>query len=133
MTGRYMGGAVAVATLVVAGACAAPASQSAITASASAQLSAQVAALSAAAVAGDRSGAEIRLGQLLASVHTLETAHQLSAARAGQILSTAAEVEAQLATLPTPAPTTTSTTTTTTIVTTPLAPPHHGKGKGGDG
>jgi len=82
-----------------------------ISASAAAELSQQVRAIRAAATAGNRSEARAQLDRLRAEVATLEGAHQIASARAGQILSAASQVGELLPTLPA--------TTTPAIVTEP--------------
>jgi len=104
----------------------------AISSQAERQLQAQVQAVRTAAENRDRTHADLALGELRTSVATLRRDGKVTAAKANNILAAAADVETQLAAIPT------TTTSTTTPVTTPAtAPPtqdHKGKGgKGGKG
>lgn len=104
-----------------------------LSAQASQQLRAQVQAVGAAARAGDPAQAAADLDRLRAEVGQLEAAHQLSASRSAAILTAAAEVQGQLAAIPTTT-SSTSTTTTTTTLPAPVRPgppppgPDHGGG-----
>ena len=71
-----------------------------------AQLESQVAAIRAAAVAGDRPGAEAAVAKLRTTVTQLEQAGDMSAERARDVLAAAAAVEIQLGLLPAPTTTT---------------------------
>lgn len=102
----------------------------AVTASAAAHLTASIDALRQAALADDATGASAVLARLRVDVVRLRSERQISAARAARMLADAADVEAQLASLPVPTTTTTSTTTTTAAP--PTVPPRHErKGHGG--
>jgi hypothetical protein len=115
----------ALALLVLANGCG---SKPALSPTAAHALSEQVAAVRLAAAMQDPVTASSALGQLRATLAQLEQQGQVSATRAGAILSDVAAVQQQLASLPT---TTTAAPTTTTITTT--APADHGKGKGDGG
>lgn len=121
--------AAAVATVLALGACSAG---RAMTASAAQQLQNDVAAVRDAALRGDRAGAESGLAHLRRAVAQLEGQHQLSTAKGAAILTSAADVEAQLSAIPLPTTTTAPPPDTVVVV----APPgHHGKpqdNQGGD-
>jgi phage-related minor tail protein len=89
------------------------------------QLQAQVEAVRSAAENRDRTHADLALSELRTSVATLLRDGEVTATKANAILAAAADVETQLAAIP---------TTTTTPVTTPAPPPsqedHEGKGHG---
>jgi hypothetical protein len=104
----------------------------AVTAAAASQLAAPIDALRRAAIADDPAGASAALAGLRVEVVRLRSAGQISAERAARVLADAADVEAQLASLP--APTTTTTSTSTTVAPPPPTAPRHDrpKGHGGD-
>jgi hypothetical protein len=111
------------AFLVLANGCG---SKPALSPTAARALSEQVAAVRLAAGNQDPVTASDALGQLRATLARLEQQGQVSATRAGAILSDAAAVQQQLASL--------QTTTTAAPTTTTTAPPAgHGKGKGDGG
>jgi hypothetical protein len=105
---------------------AACASKPALTTSASRNLAAEVAAVRTAAAQQDPAAAKLALDQLRATLLQLEQQGQVSATRAGAILSAAATVQDQLATLP-------ATTAPPTTTTTAAPPKVHGKDGGGKG
>ena len=99
-----------------------------MSASAAHALANQVADLHGAVSSGDLATAENTLRSLQSTVIGLERKGQLSASRAVAILAAVADVQSQLALMPT------TTTTTTTAVPAPSPPgPKHGKGDQGPG
>ena len=132
-------GRVAVAALILLGACGN--GGSGISKSAGALLQTEVATLRAAAARGDSQTAAADLAQLRASVFQLRAGGLLSAAATARILSAAQTVQTQLVALSPPttttttAPTTTTTTTspTTTTTTTTTTTPSRDKHRNRDG
>jgi hypothetical protein len=119
----------AAVVLVFVGLTAGCGSKAAITPTAAQALGDQVAAVRLAASQQDPAGARLALDQLRATLSQLEQGGQVSATRAGAILSDVAAVQDQLSALPTP----------TTAAPATSAPPgdgqghDHGKGGGGGG
>jgi len=135
-------GRVAVAALLLLGACGN--GGSGISKSAGALLQTEVATVRAAAARGDAQTAAAELAQLRASVVQLRASGLLSAGATARILSAAQTVQTQLVLLSPPttttttSPTTTSTTTTTTspttsTTTTTIPAPSRNKHRHGDG
>jgi predicted component of type VI protein secretion system len=107
-----------------------------LSAQASRTLDARVQAVRAAATEHNRALADTRLSQLLADVSQLKRQGQLTSSRATAILAAAAAVQAQLVTIPNPAPPPT-TLAPPPPATTPASPAGdektHGNGDGGGG